>query len=229
MLCKNPYQQGVRSYPCGQCMPCRIRKRREWAHRIMLEASQHEHSCFVTLSYNERAKPADGSVNPKEFQDWMKRLRRRIEPLQVRYFGVGEYGDKTERPHYHVALFGYQGCLFGQSRYNTTRLDCCPQCDLIRDSWGRGFVYLGDLNVNSAEYVAGYTTKKMTRADDLRLNGRHPEFARMSLRPGIGADAMHEVASTLLKKKIWKLIRMFLPSSFMGPRCFRWVATSVKN
>lgn len=38
----------------------------------------------------------------------------------------------------------------------------------------------------------------MTSKDDLRLNGRHPEFARMSNRPGLGADMMHEVASTLL-------------------------------
>lgn len=38
----------------------------------------------------------------------------------------------------------------------------------------------------------------MTSADDVRLGGRHPEFARMSNRPGIGADMMHEVASTLL-------------------------------
>lgn len=38
----------------------------------------------------------------------------------------------------------------------------------------------------------------MTRNDDTRLEGRAPEFARMSLKPGIGADAMHDVASVLL-------------------------------
>lgn len=39
----------------------------------------------------------------------------------------------------------------------------------------------------------------MTARDDERLKGRHPEFARMSLRPGIGANAVHDVASTLLE------------------------------
>lgn len=39
----------------------------------------------------------------------------------------------------------------------------------------------------------------MTAFDDPRLYGRHPEFARMSLRPGIGFHAMHEVASTLME------------------------------
>lgn len=38
----------------------------------------------------------------------------------------------------------------------------------------------------------------MTARDDTRLNGRHPEFARMSLRPGIGQSAMHEVANEIL-------------------------------
>lgn len=38
----------------------------------------------------------------------------------------------------------------------------------------------------------------MTAPDDTRLYGRHPEFARPSLRPGIGQSAMHEVASQLM-------------------------------
>lgn len=42
----------------------------------------------------------------------------------------------------------------------------------------------------------------MTAFNDERLDGRHPEFARMSNRPGIGADFMDEVASTILQHNL---------------------------
>lgn len=61
-----------------------------------------------------------------------------------------------------------------------------------------GDVMLGTVTPESIQYCAGYVIKKMTRPDDVRLEGRHPEFARMSLKPGIGADFMHDVASTVL-------------------------------
>lgn len=62
-----------------------------------------------------------------------------------------------------------------------------------------GDVDLGEVNTESAQYIAQYTTKKMTVKDDPRLTGRYPEFSRMSLKPGIGADFMHEVGSTLMQ------------------------------
>lgn len=117
---------------------------------------------------------------------------------RLRFYAVGEYGDDTGRPHYHLALFGYNTCLYGRSRYSKLRVDCCVQCDNIRDTWGLGHIFLGELEPASAGYVAGYIIKKMTKADDPRLKGRVPEFARMSRRPGIGAWAMDEVAHSLL-------------------------------
>lgn len=180
-------------------MPCRYNKRRVWAHRILLEARLHDRNAFVTLTYSDENLPEDGSVSIVDMQLFFKRLRRKVEPYKIRHFYVGEYGDETWRPHYHAAVFGLPSCGYGQSRYSKRTLDCCYWCDLVRDTWGKGHVYLGSLEADSAQYMAGYVTKKMTAADDMRLNGRAPEFARMSLRPGIGADAMHEVASVLME------------------------------
>lgn len=78
-------------------------------------------------------------------------------------------------------------------------LKCCEHCDLIFQTWEKGGIYVGALETKSAQYVAGYVMKKMTSARDYRLNGRHPEFARMSLKPGLGESAMHDVANELLR------------------------------
>lgn len=183
---------------CGQCLPCRVNRRRVWTHRLMLEAALHGDNTFVTLTYTEQNLPGGGTLDPVHLRNFLKRLRKAYEPRKVRFFAAGEYGDTTQRPHYHLALFGYPNCSYGNSRYSNRQRNCCPSCDLIRDTWGLGSVFLGELSDASASYVAGYVLKKMTGKDDVRLDGRHPEFARMSNRPGIGADMMHEVASTLL-------------------------------
>lgn len=163
-------------------MPCRINKRRIWSHRIVLEAAKHHGSCFVTLTYSDEFVPADGSLKPEHTTLWLKRLREAVKPVKLRFFLVGEYGEQTCRPHYHVALFG---------------LNPFEAEEVVHKCWGMGHTMCGTLEWNSAQYVAGYVTKKMTSWDDVRLKGRHPEFSRMSLKPGIGADAMVDVAKAL--------------------------------
>lgn len=201
MLCKNPYVAGEgQAYGCGQCLPCRLNRRRIWAHRIMLEASMYEANSFVTLTYSPENLPDGGSLVPAHYQRWLKRLRKRLSPQTFRYFLVGEYGEGTERPHYHAALFGYPSC--GQSPDCSARKNKCPVCSLIRDTWGYGHVQVGTLTDASSQYIAGYVTKKLTDPKDPRLKGRHPEFARMSLRPGLGADVMHDLASVNLQYEI---------------------------
>lgn len=168
----------------------------------MLEAAQYEDNAFVTLTYDEEHLPEDRSVSPRVLSAFMKRLRKSISPLKVRYFGCGEYGDHSERPHYHLALFGYPNCERGQSQFSARTGSCCAVCDQIKRNWEFGNVMLGSLEPQSMAYIAGYVVKKMTRPDDYRLKGRLPEFARMSLRPGVGLGMMDEVASVLLEHKL---------------------------
>lgn len=188
---------GVHAVPCGQCTPCRINRRRLWVHRMMLEMNMHGDNSFVTLTYSDENLPDGLSLEPKDPQDWLKRFRKAIAPLRVRYYLVGEYGDETRRPHYHAALFGYPGCVYGSTRNYRLQRGCCPRCDLVSETWGKGGILLGQLTSESAQYVAGYVMKKMTSADDVRLDGRYPEFARMSRRPGIGSGAVPAIADAL--------------------------------
>lgn len=160
----------------------------------MLEAYQHGDNAFVTLTYEDNNQV---ELDPKHLQDFLKRLRKHVYPRRIRYFAVGEYGDTTGRPHYHLALFGFPTCQWHQTQPNR-KGSCCTACDTVRDVWGHGLIQLARLEPASSRYIAGYVVKKMTNEDDERLEGRYPEFARMSLRPGIGASAMDEVASSLL-------------------------------
>lgn len=184
MLCKSPYTEGVLSYPCGQCLPCRINRRRLWTSRIMLEARCHPFSSFATLTYDNDNYPISGSLRPQDCTLFFKRLRKRLgNDRKIRYYLVGEYGDQTERAHYHAALFGVSQ----------------QEESIVHDCWGHGHTMLGTLTYDSAQYIAGYVTKKLTSINDPRLNGRYPEFARMSNRPGIGALAVPAFADTVSK------------------------------
>lgn len=152
---------------------------------MMLEACCHERASFVTLTYDKNNLPEGGHVVPSDLQLWLKRYRKVVGP--IRFFGVGEYGDFSKRPHYHVAVFG-RGL---------------EDTQVVRRTWGKGHIFVGDLTLESAQYVAGYVNKKMTSADDERLCGLHPEFARMSLRPGIGSPAISSLAEAISNKHGW--------------------------
>lgn len=202
MICKKPYVNAAgQTFGCGQCLPCRINSRRVWTTRILCETLKHSHNTFATLTY---ADDNQKTLDPEDLRLFLDRLRHIYKYKygdRLRYFAVGEYGDDTQRPHYHVALFNFRGCRWGQSWYSKTRLTCCQQCELVRDTWGKGNIFLGTLEADSAQYVAGYVTKKMTAKDDPRLSGRYPEFMRCSRRPGVGADAAKDIARTFLAKR----------------------------
>ena len=181
--------------PCGQCIGCRLKKSRQWAMRCMHEKKLHRVNCFVTLTYSDEALPVGGSLVKRDLQLFMKRLRFERGP-GVRFYGCGEYGESTFRPHYHAILFN---CEFPDMR--KIKVAKCGE-DMyfskeLEELWPYGQNVIGSVTFDSCAYVARYIMKKVTGPvagshyevtdSDGVVHVRAPEFSVMSRRPGIGA------------------------------------------
>lgn len=224
--------------PCGQCIGCRIERSKQWAIRLMHEASNHERNSFITLTYSDEtllsrssAAAEDGSASlaavksapspsyrdhtythakprahadslvMRDVQLFMKRLRRELTTrnpsARVRFYLVGEYGDRFGRPHYHIALFGED---FSDDRYpwRTDGLYKVHRSSRLEKLWPWGNSEIGELTLESAAYIARYVMKKVNGKKKDEHYQREtpngtiywitPEFALMSRRPGIGRD-----------------------------------------
>lgn len=170
----------------------------------MLEAMQQPDNAFVTLTYSDDRLPINASglatLDPVDLRNFLKRLRVKL-PHRVRFFAVGEYGETTFRPHYHLGLFNFYNCRRGETvktvRGRCDWARCCSQCRMVGDTWGRGDIEVRNLDSSKCEYLARYVTKKMTAKEDARLLGRHPEFPRQSRRPGLGYPAVAQMARSI--------------------------------
>lgn len=166
-----------------------------WATRIMFESQFHDSNSFITLTYDGDHLPDPPSLNYAHFQLFMKRLRKKLGA--IRFYMCGEYGDLNRRPHYHACIFGtdFPDRTFHNvlpSGYNLYR------SAILENAWSYGYSSICDLSFDSAAYVARYCLKKIT--GDLaeehykyinpitgEISQLEPEFAHMSLKPGIGS------------------------------------------
>lgn len=214
---KNPYARpsadrvGIQ-VPCGQCIGCRLERSRQWAIRCVHEARQHEDvngNAFITLTYRDERVPPGASLNKIHFQKFMKRLRKALSPIKIRFFHCGEYGEINARPHYHACIFGYS---FPDKEFlkNTDTGEKLYISKILVDAWiepdgkdlpppnnwvgyynpkSYGYSTIGNVTFESAAYVARYITKKITgdKAES-HYAGRDPEYTTMSRRPGIGKN-----------------------------------------
>lgn len=189
-------------FPCGQCVGCRLERSRQWAVRIMHEASLHDSNLFVTLTYDDEHLQSP-SLEYRDFQLFMRKLRKRFP--RPRFYMCGEYGEEKLRPHFHACLFGvgfpdmceWRKSPSGHMLYRSKQLEAL---------WPHGNSEIGELTFESAAYVARYVMKKVNgqaadwidpatglsnyqRVSDIgELVEVEPEFCEMSRRPGIGYD-----------------------------------------
>lgn len=180
--------------PCGKCLDCRLSYSREWATRIVHEAQTSGLSSFLTLTYDEDHIPDDRSVSKREIQLFIKRLRKKLGSLKIKYFACGEYGEtRGQRPHYHLIILGFD---FPDREYwsRTGTGNINYRSKLLESCWDKGFSTVGEVTFQSAGYVARYSMKKQADKSAYELVNTETgevekcaeEFVTMS--QGIGKD-----------------------------------------
>lgn len=185
--------------PCGTCLGCRTDRQLDWTRRAVQEASLWRHNTFLTLTYDDEHLPRE--LIPAHFTKFIKRLRKKCSNderilsarhASIRYLACGEYGEQTERPHYHACLFNAGAA--DQTAYSQ---DLC-ESPTFTTLWGNGAAKLAPFTAGTAGYVAGYLTKrgKETYADEWGEERQKP-FLRSSLRPAIGREWLEKNSQDL--------------------------------
>lgn len=171
--------------PCGQCRGCRLEYSRQWAMRILHESSLYQDNVFLTLTYRDEDLPLHDSLDLRDWQLFMKRLKKRHGGRKIRFFHCGEYGETTFRPHYHAILFDFD---FSDKQFlkETETGHILYTSDLLDEIWQKGDCYIGSVTFESAAYCGRYVMKKLTGNRKSEYGSREPEYCTMSRNPGVG-------------------------------------------
>lgn len=170
-MCLTPFAITVKrtnekvTVPCGKCPKCLARRISGWSFRILKQYEVSESALFLTLTYDTKHVPITPSgfmsLQTRDCQLFFKRLRKAHNgSAALKYYLCGEYGGKTNRPHYHAILF------------NADR-------PLIQDAWNLGSVHYGSVNGASVGYCLKYMSKP-GRFPKFQGDDRKREFSLMS-------------------------------------------------
>lgn len=180
--------------PCRRCIGCRLEDARQLAMRCCHEASLHEFNSFLTLTYAPEFLPGGfcqectsfywkypkrgerryqyryhvkGSLCPTAPSYFVKRLReflaREYPHLKIKTYGCAEYGEQGLRPHYHLLIFGFDF----PDRVPAEKAGDFQlfSSDTLSKLWPVGRARIGEVNFETAGYVARYCTKKISGRD----------------------------------------------------------------
>lgn len=203
MQCLHPViLVGRGAVPCGKCMPCLVKKQRDWAFRLEYEVKYSPSAWFITLTYDDDHVPIDNEllcpiVSKRDIQLFMKRFRKDLSILgfTCRYFICAEYGPKTFRPHYHGIILDLPLSLTRNTLSN-----------ILVTAWQNGFVTLAPVTTARCRYVAKYCSSYMFLPKHLQDGSRKP-FLLVSKKIGIGSSMLRDSRITDLRNAPTSSIR----------------------
>nr|QJB19627.1 MAG: replication initiator protein [Microvirus sp.] len=172
ILLRNP-KGGTFKAICGTCRSCLIEDVTDWAIRLKNENKHCFSAYFLTLTYSDENN--DGILHKEHLQQFFQNLRNKYRKVDktkpIKYLAVGEYGEQTERPHYHAIVF------------NVPEIHPVRIKQIIADAWGRGQIVVGSVTDQSINYTCKYIFKQKNWKGD-----KPKPFRIMSTRPAIGSD-----------------------------------------
>ena len=131
--------------PCGQCANCLKSKGNAWSLRLQLEynyltPSQKSNSYFVTLTLSDHYINEDKSLLIRRF---LERVRKH-HGVSVRHWIISEYGERTNRFHYH-------GLFFDIPFHRTNLLKL----------WQYGHIVIKSITPRRITYITQYVNKNL--------------------------------------------------------------------
>lgn len=182
---------------CGKCPGCVKKRVSNWSFRLVKQGEVSTSALFITLTYDNEHVPITPNgfmtLEKTDLQKFFKRLRKQYtDGRKIKYYGCGEYGSRTSRPHYHIILFNadYAG---------------------VAAAWsleGRmlGHVHYGEVTEASIGYTLKYISKQ-GKVGKHHRDDRQKEFALMSKR--LGANYLTDAMIKWHKEDL--LERMYCP------------------
>lgn len=178
MTCETPIWIQGQTVPCGKCSACLTNKRNHWIIRLTEEAKESVTSFFMTITYSDENLVCDSDGVSVLCYDHLRAFHKATRKLgfKYKYFSVGEYGEKSNRPHYHMLVFSLS------SNFNY---------DLFEKCWKYGFIQYGYLN----EATIKYCTKDMLKEVDLYKDLERSVRPHIRVSHGMGISYVEKMKS----------------------------------
>lgn len=158
----HPSSKHFATTKCHMCNQCQIDYRISWGLRGQLENQMHQHSQFVTLTYDNEHLPQGANLYPKHHQDFFKRVRnyekRHGNKQTIRYMLCGEYGRETSRPHYHAIIFGLE-LPDKILKYKTQKGVYEYSSAILTKLWPHGSATASSVTPAACSYIVSYMKK----------------------------------------------------------------------
>lgn len=161
----------------------------------------------MTYTYNEENVPIielptdDGepsgiyawTLDNNHWRLYIQKLRKK---QSFKYYGVSEYGTKTQRPHFHAIMINQKPY---SSKFEKD----------VRKTWDLGFSMTGDVTASSIRYVIKYMSKRLKNTPE------YCEEPKTFISKNLGAEyldnAKHHIDNDLLTVRLDNGVKIPLP------------------